>query len=104
MVMNVISEKEGTIVFPSSVQSDLFNYLSPEQQAFVRPVLRVLKKPAQEELCYMLLDYLESGRVTSTCHFVVGGMFNYLTRQGMSEYDRPSDPRIIRPLHICSIL
>ena len=34
------------LVFPKSVQSDLFNYLKPEQQDFVRPILRVLKKRA----------------------------------------------------------
>ena len=37
--------------FPPSVQSELFAYLKPEQQEFVKPILRMLKKPAQEELC-----------------------------------------------------
>ena len=59
MAIHSISEHQ----FPPSPQSDLFNYLRPEQQEFVKPILRVLKKPAQEELCCALLDYLESGEV-----------------------------------------
>lgn len=84
--------------YPPSVQSDLFNYLRPEQQEFVKPILRVLKKPAQEELCCALLDYLESGEVIPPADISLGGMFYYITREGMSE-DDPSDRRILRPLH-----
>lgn len=58
------------IMFPKSVQSDLFNYLKSEQQDFVRPILRVLKKRAQEELCYSLLDYLESGDIIPTANIL----------------------------------
>ena len=39
---------EGTFQFPPSIQSDLFNYLKPEQQEYIKPILRVMKKPAQE--------------------------------------------------------
>lgn len=92
------SASEGTFVFPPSIQSDLFNYLKPEQQDFIKPILRVLKKPAQEELCCMLLDYMESGEVIMTNDVVVGGMFNYLTRYRMPDDDDPADKRIIRPL------
>ena len=46
-------------VFPPSVQADLFNYLKPTQQETLKPILRILKKPAQEELCTALLDNLE---------------------------------------------
>ena len=84
--------------FPPSPQSDLFNYLRPEQQEFVKPILRVLKKPAQEELCCALLDYLESGEVIPPADISLGGMFYYITRAGMTE-DDPSDRRILRPLH-----
>ena len=49
--------------FPPSIQSDLFNYLKPEQQETLKPILRVLKKPAQEELCEALLDYLEGNGI-----------------------------------------
>jgi len=46
-------------IFPPSVQQDLFNYLKPEQQASLRPILRLIKRPYQEQLCVALLDYLE---------------------------------------------
>jgi len=45
--------------FPPSIQSDLFNYLKPEQQAQMKPILRIIKRPYQEQLCVALLDYLE---------------------------------------------
>lgn len=45
--------------FPPSVQSDLFNYLKPQQQEAIRPYLRLLKRKHQEALCVSLLDYLE---------------------------------------------
>lgn len=51
-------EKE-TFTFPASVQSDLFGYLKPHQQAIMRPYLRLIKRPYQEKLCTSLLDYLE---------------------------------------------
>lgn len=46
--------KTATFEWPQSIQMDLFNYLRPEQQEFIKPILRVLKKPAQEELCCAL--------------------------------------------------
>ena len=51
-------EKE-TFTFPASVQSDLFGYLKPHQQAILKPYLRLIKRPYQEKLCISLLDYLE---------------------------------------------
>ena len=51
-------EKEA-FTFAPSVQSDLFNYLRPQQQAIIRPYLRLIKRPYQEQLCTSLLDYLE---------------------------------------------
>ena len=50
---------EKTISFPPSVQSDLFNYLKPQQREAIRPYLRLIKRPYQEKLCVSLLDYLE---------------------------------------------
>lgn len=88
--------KEGA-AYPTSAQAALFNYLKPEQQEFVRPLLRVLKKPAQVQLCYMLLDYMETGEVEMGMDVVVGGMFTYITRFGMCEAAK-ADPRIVRPL------
>ena len=96
--------KTDNFVYPPSVQNDLFNYLKPEQQEFVRPILRVMKKPAQMELCCMLLDSMETGEVEMGMNTVVCGMFTYLTRYGMKDYDNASDPRIIRPLSITKSL
>ena len=48
-----------TFSFPASVQSDLFGYLKPHQQAILKPYLRIVKRPYQQKLCISLLDYLE---------------------------------------------
>ena len=45
--------------FPPSIQSDLFNYLKPEQQEKLKPILRIVKRPYQVMLCEALIDYLE---------------------------------------------
>lgn len=92
--------KNNNYVFRPSIQGALFNYLKPEQKEYVRPYLRVLKKEAQEELCCMLLDYMETGDVVLSSDVVVAGMFIYLTRYRMPEGDVKDAP-IIRPLHRC---
>lgn len=46
-------------IFPPSVQSDLFNYLKPDQQKILKPILRLIKRPYQAVLCTSLVDYLE---------------------------------------------
>ena len=51
--------EKSSFTFPASVQSDLFNYLKPHQQAILKPYLRIVKRPYQEKLCISLLDYLE---------------------------------------------
>ena len=79
-IMIMKREKKDNFVYPQSVQSDLFGYLKPAQQEFVRPLLRVLKKPAQVELCCMLLDYMETGEVELGNDVVVGGMFIYISQ------------------------
>lgn len=93
-----LSNSEG-FIFPPSVQVDLFNYLKEEQKDFVRPILRVLKKPAQEELCTSLLDYLETGEVIPPADFTLGALFFYITRAGGGFPDDSADKRILRPLH-----
>jgi len=85
--------------FPPSIQSDLFNYLKEEQKDFVRPILRVLKKPAQEELCTSLLDYLETGEVIPPADFTLGALFFYITRSGGGFPEDPENKKILRPLH-----
>lgn len=100
IVQHLIRIVMSDFKFPPSVQSDLFNYLKPEQQEFVRPVLRILKKGAQEELCIALLDYLETGNPEPPASVQLGAFFMYLTRVGME--DQPSyenDTKILRPLH-----
>lgn len=84
--------------FPPSIQGDLFNYLKPKQQEFIKPVLRILKKPAQMELCCSLIDYMESGNPVPPTDFTLAALFMYLTREGMEENNDPKDVRIIRPL------
>lgn len=85
-----------------SAQSELFCYLKPEQQEYVKPVLRVLKKPAQEELCVALLDYMETGEVILPADFTLAAFFYYLTRTGDVFDDEPGNKRIIRPLQFRS--
>lgn len=88
---------DPNFIFPPSVQVDLFNYLKPKQQEAVKPILRVLKKPAQEELCYTLLDYMEQGEATPPQDLTLAAMFMYLTRIGLGEDMRKA---IIKPLKV----
>ena len=81
--------------FPTSIQSDLFNYLKPEQQEAIKPILRVLKKPAQEELCCSLLDYMEQGEATPPADLTLAAIYLYLTHEGLGE---DMDKAIIKPL------
>ena len=53
------STEKATFEFGPSVQSDLFGYLKPQQREALRPYLRIIKRPYQEQLCTSLLDYLE---------------------------------------------
>jgi hypothetical protein len=73
-------------------------YLNPEQEAFLRPILRILKKPYQVELCVALMDYMETGIADIPQNTTLGALFMQLTRVGLPEYDNPNDKRIIRPL------
>ena len=50
-------------VYPPSVQGDLFNYLKPEQQETLKPILRIIKRQYQAMLCVALLDYLEGNGI-----------------------------------------
>ena len=94
------SPEEGFVFSPSTVQTALFNYLKEEQRKFLRPILRVLKKHAQEELCCSLLDYLETGEIVPPSDFTLGALFFYITRAGGDFKDDPADKRILRPLHL----
>lgn len=81
--------------FPPSIQSDLFSYLKPQQQEAVKPILRVLKKSAQEELCCTLLDYMEQGHATPPSDFTLAAIYMYLTHESFSE---GKEKAIIKPL------
>lgn len=94
-------KRDPNFQFPPSIQSDLWNYLKPEQQEAIKPILRVLKKPAQEELCCSLLDYMETGEVLPPSDLTLAAIYMYLTRQGITdELHLEFDKAIIRPLHI----
>ena len=82
-----------------SFQSTLFDYLNKEQQAMVRPILRVLKKPAQVDLCVSLLDYLEAGLVDPPTRIPLRGFYYHLTGQDQP-FDAPKQPWMIKPLPI----
>ena len=60
--------------YPPSVQSDLFNYLKPQQQAILKPYLRLIKRPYQEKLCVSLLDYLEGRGLDSLSEPVLAAL------------------------------
>ena len=67
-------------VTPPSIQSELFNYLKPCQQESVKPFLGILKKSAQEELCCILLDFMETGVIAFGNNVALGGMAYYLIK------------------------
>ena len=48
------------------MQSELFNYLKPEQKEILKPILRLIKHRYQTVLCISLLDYLEGFGYQST--------------------------------------
>lgn len=92
-----------TKIRPSTLQGDLFNYLKPEQQEAVKPILRNLKKRSQEELCCALLDYMETGIVLPPEDLLLAATFMYLTHQGISDVCGKDAKPIIRPLKIKSV-
>ena len=53
------TKSPSSFTFGPSVQVDLFNYLKPHQREAMKPYLRLIKRPFQEELCISLMDYLE---------------------------------------------
>lgn len=96
---STLNPKPSTFQWPQSPQSDLFAYLKPEQQEFVKPILRILKKPAQIELCCTLLDYMEGIPVEPMNDMVLDVLFAYLTRTGiLADSDDPANKCVIRPL------
>ena len=73
------------------------NFVTSKQQAMVRPILRVLKKGAQEELAVALLDHLETGACDHPTNFLLASVFAFLTGEGRP-LGAEKVPWIIRPL------
>jgi len=84
--------------FPPSVQSDLFQYLKPAQQDFLKPILRLLKPRAQEELCVALIDYLETGIPEPPITFNLGVIFLYIIHNDEPKGTDPADAKFLYPL------
>ena len=58
--------KKSAPVHSTSIQSELFNYLKPEQKEILKTILRLIKHRYQTVLCIALLDYLEGFGYQST--------------------------------------
>lgn len=95
-----MTKKRPSTKTPSTLQSDLWNYLKPEQQEAIKSILRDLKKPAQEKLCCSLLDYMETGIVLPPEDLLLVATFMYLTHQGLSDVCGKDSKPIIRPLRV----
>ncbi len=83
-----------------SYQSALFGYLTPKQQMAVRPVLRIFKKWAQDELCCALMDYIEKGEETAFDNVMLDCAFCYLTCECLKQNDSKA---IINPKSISQL-
>lgn len=87
------------VYYQPSVQSDLFQYLNPQQQAFIKPILRILKTKAQIELCTALIDYLETGIPEPPATYSLGVVFMYVIHNDEPKGSNPDDRKFIYPLH-----
>ena len=93
------SEEAEPVQGGMSFQSTLFDYLNEEQREKIRPILRVLKKPAQVDLCVSLLDYLEAGLVDPPTRIPRRGIYYHLAGQDQP-FDARKKPWMIKPLPI----
>ena len=98
------SSKDATFKWEPSVQSDLFGYLKPHQQAILKPYLRLIKRPYQEKLCVSLLDYLEGHGLDTLAEPVLATLqedivqvcnLRPLTRVSRSKIHDSSEPKSI---------
>jgi len=80
----ILQQMANDFTFPPSVQADLFNYLTEEQQAFLKPILRILKLWAQEELCIALIDYLETGNPEPPATNPLNSMFYFILENSIT--------------------
>lgn len=60
---NLYAAGKSDFVYPPSIQGDLFNYLKPEQQETLKPILRIIKRQYQAMLCAALLDFIEGNGI-----------------------------------------
>ena len=65
----------------------------------MKPILRILKKPAQEELCVALIDYLETGIPEPPVTFNLGVIFMYIIHGCEPKGSDPADRKFLYPLH-----
>lgn len=74
-------------VFPVSPQSDLWTKLTAKQQAEVAAVFRHMKKAAQIQLCYILMEYIEDAVVPEfqEDELLLSAAFVYLTGYKMPD-------------------
>lgn len=73
--------------FPASPQSDLWAKLTAKQQAEVAAVFRHMKKAAQIQLCYILMEYIDSAVVPEfqEDELLLSAAFVYLTGYNMPD-------------------
>ena len=93
----ILVNKQTSVRRAVSMQVFLFDYLTEEQQQAVRPILRVLKREAQEELCAALIDYMEFGVEEEPEDYLLRMAFRYLT-DGKQPSEGKRDTAKIRPL------
>ena len=74
-------------VFPVSPQSDLWAKLTAKQQAEVAAVFRHMKKAAQIQLCYILMEYIDDAVVPEfqDDELLLSAAFVYLTSYKMPD-------------------
>lgn len=73
--------------FPVSPQSDLWAKLTAKQQAEVAAVFRHMKKAAQIQLCYILMEYIDDAVVPEfqDDELLLSAAFVYLTSYKMPD-------------------
>lgn len=76
-----------SFVFPASPQTDLWAKLTAKQQAEVAAVFRHLKKAAQVQLCYILMEYIDDAVVPEFLEdeLLLSAAFVYLTGYKMPD-------------------
>lgn len=87
MHFNQFTVMKKNLVFPVSPQSDLWTKLTAKQQAEVAAVFRHMKKAAQIQLCYILMEYIDDAVVPEfqDDELLLSAAFVYLTSYKMPD-------------------